>query len=316
FSMRSAVWHDRAVWHMPEQFSSELNNIYLCAQELYTVQRSKEVNMAVGDSDAHWLCCVENIVEGRIMDSGALFHATYCKKELERFKLRSGKVRLADDKYLYIASVGDVVLKTSFGTSWTLKDVRCWSKFIQKAMTLHLLHQSKDPATMILLSKTAAGVAVGLMQTFRAKSTGLRAEAPKMLWADSVSTAYLIYCIPYVPKGLRILEEEWRGNDTSLTHLKEVAQIKCDTAFGIRRVTRLSEVKTLHLWTRFMKPANDSIVLEYGLSLKITQSPGRSSDTSEGSENSGRFKDSGRSDKEYSKGGASCKEGGSKTPHV
>ncbi|GJU36784.1 hypothetical protein Tco_1185138 [Tanacetum coccineum] len=43
---------------------------------------------------------------------------------LERFKLRSGKVRLADDKTLDIAGVGDVVLKTSFGTSWTLKDVR------------------------------------------------------------------------------------------------------------------------------------------------------------------------------------------------
>ncbi|GKD37096.1 hypothetical protein Tco_1257303, partial [Tanacetum coccineum] len=40
------------------------------------------------------------------------------------FKLRSGKVRLADDKTLDIAGVGDVVLKTSFGTSWTLKDVR------------------------------------------------------------------------------------------------------------------------------------------------------------------------------------------------
>ncbi|GKE56327.1 hypothetical protein Tco_1495512, partial [Tanacetum coccineum] len=33
-------------------------------------------------------------------------------------------VPLADDKTLYIRGVGDVVLKTSFGTSWTLKDVR------------------------------------------------------------------------------------------------------------------------------------------------------------------------------------------------
>ncbi|GKG51613.1 hypothetical protein Tco_0541997, partial [Tanacetum coccineum] len=44
--------------------------------------------------------------------------------ELEKFKLRSGKVRLADDKTLDTAGVGDVVLKTSFGTSWTLKDVK------------------------------------------------------------------------------------------------------------------------------------------------------------------------------------------------
>ncbi|GJT73445.1 hypothetical protein Tco_1032731 [Tanacetum coccineum] len=79
--------------------------------------KGKEVNMAVGDSDDALVCCVENTVEDRIMDSSASFHATYCKEKLERFKLRSGKVRLADDKTLDIVGVGDVVLKTSFGTS-------------------------------------------------------------------------------------------------------------------------------------------------------------------------------------------------------
>ncbi|GKA00322.1 retrovirus-related pol polyprotein from transposon TNT 1-94 [Tanacetum coccineum] len=88
------------------------------------VSRDKVVNMAAGDSDDALVCCVKNTVEDRIMDSGASFHATYCKEELERFKIRFGKVRLADDKTLDIADVGDVVLKTSFGTSWTLKDVR------------------------------------------------------------------------------------------------------------------------------------------------------------------------------------------------
>ncbi|GKB73514.1 retrovirus-related pol polyprotein from transposon TNT 1-94 [Tanacetum coccineum] len=160
------------------------------------------------------------------------------------------------------------------------------SKFILKAMALHLLHQSEDPATMILLSKTTARVANG------AESTGIRGEVSKMLWADSVSTTYLIYRIPYVPIGLRILEEEWRGKDTSLTHLKAAAQMKCDTAFGIQRVTKLSEVEILHLWTRFIKPD-------------------ASSDMGEGSKNSGSFEDSGRSDKEYSEDGASFKEGGS-----
>ncbi|GKE17437.1 retrovirus-related pol polyprotein from transposon TNT 1-94 [Tanacetum coccineum] len=52
----------------------------------------------------------------------------------------------------------------------------------------------------------------------------------------------------------------------------------------------------------------------YGASSEITQSPGGSSDTSKGSENSGSFKDSGRSDEEYSKDGASSKEEGSETP--
>ncbi|GKE12987.1 hypothetical protein Tco_1416538 [Tanacetum coccineum] len=38
---------DRAVWHEPDQFSSELNNIYL---ELYTVQRSVQRCVQIEDS--------------------------------------------------------------------------------------------------------------------------------------------------------------------------------------------------------------------------------------------------------------------------
>ncbi|GKC47381.1 hypothetical protein Tco_1065103 [Tanacetum coccineum] len=167
-------------------------------------------------------------------------------------------------------------------------------------MALYLLHQSEDPATMILLSKTAAGVAVGIVmlkmvpetplqfgvaerlsRTIRAESTGIHAEAPKMLWAYSAT-----------------------------------AQMKCDTAFGIRRVTMLSEAEILHLWTRFIEPENDSIVGEHGLSSEITQSPGGSSITSEGFENSGRFEDSRRSNEEDSEDGASSNEGGSETPQV
>ncbi|GKC16338.1 putative RNA-directed DNA polymerase, partial [Tanacetum coccineum] len=86
--------------------------------------RDKEVNMAAREYDDALVCCVKNTIDDRIIDSGASFHTTYCKEELERFKLRSGKVHLVDDKTLDIAGVGDVVLKTSFGTSWTLKDVR------------------------------------------------------------------------------------------------------------------------------------------------------------------------------------------------
>ncbi|GKD62677.1 hypothetical protein Tco_1300186, partial [Tanacetum coccineum] len=43
------------------------------------------------DYDDALVCCVENTIDDRIMDSGASFHATYCKEELERFKLRSDK---------------------------------------------------------------------------------------------------------------------------------------------------------------------------------------------------------------------------------
>ncbi|GJQ96551.1 putative reverse transcriptase domain-containing protein [Tanacetum coccineum] len=161
------------------------------------------------------------------------------------------------------------------------------------------------------------GVAERLSRTFRAESTGLRAEAPKMLWADSVSTTYLIYHIPFILIGLHIPEEEWRGKDTSLAHLKGGHKQNPDEmrySFRIQRVTRLSEAEILHLWTRFMKPENDSIFVEHGLSSEISQSPCGSSNTSEGSKNNGSFGDSGRSDEEDSEDESSSKEVGSKTP--
>ncbi|GKA21726.1 hypothetical protein Tco_0701715 [Tanacetum coccineum] len=62
--------------------------------------------------------------------------------------------------------------------------------------------------------------------------------------------------------------------------------------------------------------ANKIIVAEHRLSSEITQSPGGSLDTSEGSKNSRSFEDSGRSDEEDSEDGAFSEEGGSETPHV
>ncbi|GJV68046.1 retrovirus-related pol polyprotein from transposon TNT 1-94 [Tanacetum coccineum] len=347
--------------------------------------------MAAGDFDDA-VCCIENTVENRIMDSGASFHATYCKEELHRFRLRSGKVRLADDKTLDIAGVGDVVLKTSFGTSWTLKDVRYilglkrmlvsvgqldekgyhvgfgdqqWKVTTSSLVVTHgnkrgslymveahpegigaiingsgsaavwfgeaeesFLHNIKEDkeTTEVGATGVAFGVAERLSRTFRAESTGLRAEALKMLWADSVSTTYLIYRIPYVPIGLRIPEEEWRGKDTSLAHLKVIRSRDItfmDLIYEARSATNSSSLtKPIHKSQVVLVDIpenlaeNDSIVAEHGLSSEITQSPCGSSNTSERSENNRSFEDSKRSDEEYSEDGASTKEGGSETPHV
>ncbi|GJX95476.1 hypothetical protein Tco_0351274 [Tanacetum coccineum] len=84
--------------------------------------------------------------------------------------------------------------------------------------------------SFIMLEKTRK-----LQGWSKAESTRLCAQASKMLWADSVSTAYLIYRIPYVPIGLRILEEEWRGKDTSLVHLKVFG---CDSFVNVKDVCR------------------------------------------------------------------------------
>ncbi|GJW53931.1 hypothetical protein Tco_0098016 [Tanacetum coccineum] len=219
---------------------------------------------------------LQNTVKDRIMDSGASFHATYCKEELERFKLRSGKVRLAYDKTLDIAVVRDAVLKTSFGyhvgfrdkaSTRLLKVVWCahgknkrgnfvsWLRGFGEAEEAFFHNVREDKETtktaagvgivmLKMVSKTPLqfGVAERLSRTFRAKSTGLRAEASNMLWADSVSTAYLIYHIPYVSIGLRIPEEEWRGKDTSLAHLKVFG---CDSFVKVKDVSGEENMKEL-----------------------------------------------------------------------
>ncbi|GJY06863.1 retrovirus-related pol polyprotein from transposon TNT 1-94 [Tanacetum coccineum] len=60
--------------------------------------------------------------------------------------------------------------------------------------------------------------------------------------------------------------------------------------------------------------ANNNIIIEHRLSSKINQSTDGSSNTSEGSKNSGSFEDSGRSYEEDSEDRASSEEGGSETP--
>ncbi|GJZ08218.1 hypothetical protein Tco_0542501 [Tanacetum coccineum] len=81
----------------------------------YRASKDKEVNMVAGDSDDTLVSYVENMIEAQIMDSGASFHATHCKEELDMFRICSSKLRLAYDKILDISTVRDIVLETSFG---------------------------------------------------------------------------------------------------------------------------------------------------------------------------------------------------------
>nr|GEX60162.1 retrovirus-related Pol polyprotein from transposon TNT 1-94 [Tanacetum cinerariifolium] len=165
---------------------------------------------------------------------------------------------------------------------------------------------------------------------------GASCRGSEDVMADSVSTAYLIYRIPYVLIGLRILEKEWQGEDTSLAHLKVFG---CNSFVKEKDVYReamkcifigsgsdemrynFQDMKSHQVYNQPSMTAenpakNESIVAEHGLSSKITQILCGCSDTSEGSENSRSFKDSGRSYEEYYEDGASSKEGGSKTPHI
>nr|GEU44350.1 retrovirus-related Pol polyprotein from transposon TNT 1-94 [Tanacetum cinerariifolium] len=83
-------------------------------------------------------------------------------------------VRVVDDKTLDIASIGDVVLKTSFGTSWTLKDVSIeFIEYCAENMIMMLKTVSKTPQQN--------GVAKRMNHTLneRAKSTRLHVRLPK-----------------------------------------------------------------------------------------------------------------------------------------
>ncbi|KAL8157159.1 hypothetical protein AgCh_002026 [Apium graveolens] len=100
-----------------------------CTAPVAPKGKSKEDNSAnvveeVEDDDA-FICCVECSVESWVIDSDASFHATPCKDLMLNFRVGNfSKVRLADDETLDIAGMGDINIRTSFGTSWTLKDVR------------------------------------------------------------------------------------------------------------------------------------------------------------------------------------------------
>ncbi|GJV07758.1 hypothetical protein Tco_1345414 [Tanacetum coccineum] len=340
----------RSLWKKPNLQRTDTRSGYNRGQEAEQKQveiMGKEVNLAVGDSNDALVCCVENTVEDHIIDYGASFHATYCKEELERFKLRSGKVCLADDKILDIAGVGDVVLKTSFGTSWTLKDFRyipglkrrlisvgqldeegyhigfgdqqwkvtkgslvelvginveacLWLRWFGEAEESFLHNVSEDKET----AETAAGVANGIVMLKMDPETplqfGVAERLRRTFRAESTG-----------------LQEEWRVKDTSLTHLKVFGYdffvkvkdvcgeaMKCTFigngsdeirySFRDMKTQQKSQVVLVDILENLAE--NDSRVAEYGLSSEITQSPGGSSDTSEGSENSGSFEDSGRSD--------------------
>ncbi|GJY06014.1 retrovirus-related pol polyprotein from transposon TNT 1-94 [Tanacetum coccineum] len=210
--------------------------------------KDKEVNMAAGDYDDALVCCVENTIDDRIMDSGASFHATYCKEELE---------------------------------SWTLKDVR----YIPGLKRRRLISAGQ-------LEEEGYHVGFGDQQWKVTKDSLVVAHGNKRGSLYMVERlrrcygqiqlvgTYLIYGIPYVPIGLRILEEEWRGKDTSRT-LEGSGLDELRYSFGIRKGTGYPK-RDITLRIKLMEP--------------------------------GSFKDSGRSDEEYSEDGASSKEGGFETP--
>ncbi|KAI3784421.1 hypothetical protein L1987_43520 [Smallanthus sonchifolius] len=105
--------HFRNQCPKPPTVKKEVNNV--------TVEKQDDEE----SEDETLICCVESSVESWIMDSGASFHAVSCPDMVRNLRTcNHGRVRLADDQILDITGIGDVDLKTSLGTNWTLENVR------------------------------------------------------------------------------------------------------------------------------------------------------------------------------------------------
>ncbi|GKA58056.1 putative RNA-directed DNA polymerase [Tanacetum coccineum] len=296
--------------------------------------RDKEVNIAAGDYDDALVCCVDDTIYDHITDSGASFHATYCKEELERFKLRSGKVRLTDDKTLDIASVRDVVLNTSFGTSWTLNDVRYILGLKKRLIFVGQLDKEEyhvgfrdqkwkvTTGSLVVACRNKRGSLYMVEVSFDGVNAAIDGRGNATLWHQRLGHMS--------EKGMKILASKGRIPDLQKAVVgfcepcvfgkqKKVSFVKSGNTRKLQRLelvhtdvygpTSAASIGGSRYYVTFI----DDSSRKHGLSLEITQSPGGNSDTSEGSENNGSFEDSGRSDEEDSKDRVSSEEGGSET---
>jgi len=82
-------------------------------------------NAAIDEFDDALVCSLDSHVDSWVMDLGASFHTTPSKDLLSNYiSRRFGKVYLADGKSLDIVRRGDIDIKTSNGSLWTLHNVR------------------------------------------------------------------------------------------------------------------------------------------------------------------------------------------------
>nr|GEU72692.1 retrovirus-related Pol polyprotein from transposon TNT 1-94 [Tanacetum cinerariifolium] len=245
----------------------------------------------------HWLCCVENMVKDRIMDSGSSFNATYCKEELERFKQCSGKT-LKDVRYIpglkrklisvrqldeegYHIGFGDQQWKVTKCCLVVAHRNKCGSMYMVKV----------HPERIGIIIDGSGNAALQHQRLGGISRIGMNMLAFKHNIPD-VQKVDIYFCKPgglgKKKKLSFIMSEKIRKLQRSCGRVVMQKRVPETTStVWIRTITRLSEAEILHLWTRFIEPVNDGIVVEHGLSSEITMSLGGSSDTSEGSKTVG-----------------------------
>nr|GEX32696.1 retrovirus-related Pol polyprotein from transposon TNT 1-94 [Tanacetum cinerariifolium] len=241
-------------------------------------QSKNKQDITFGDYDDALVCFVENMIDDRIIDFGASFHATYCKEELERFKLRSSEL----DKEGYRAGFKDQQWKVTKGSLVVARGNKRGSLYMVEVLSdginttidvrdnAALWHQRlghmSEKGMKILASKgripylqkavlgfcepcvlgkqkkaePATMLPLSMTTARRVKSMRFHAGVPKMFWEDSVTMiAYLINSGPSVPLGFRIPKKEWQGKEVSFAHLRAFG---CDSYVKSHKVVRTRDV--------------------------------------------------------------------------
>nr|GEU55197.1 hypothetical protein [Tanacetum cinerariifolium] len=247
-------------------------------------REDKEVNMIVRDYDDALVCCVENTIKDCIMDDGA-----YLMRKVTRGSL--------------VAALGN------------------------KRESLYMIKVPSDEINIAINGRGNAALWHQRLGHMRKK--GMKILALKGMIPD-LQKAVVGFCKPCVLGKEKKGKKEWQGKEVSLAHLKVFRR---DSYVKVKDVARdkLDEKSTkctfigygskemgCHFWDskcHKVVQSRDATINEDSLyGAKATIDFDESSDTSEGSENNGRFKDSERSEEEDSDDGAFFEEGGSETP--
>nr|GEU63349.1 retrovirus-related Pol polyprotein from transposon TNT 1-94 [Tanacetum cinerariifolium] len=299
----------------------------------------KEVNMTARDYDDALVCCIDNTIDDRIMDSGTLFHATYCKEKLERYipglKKRLIYVGQLDEKGYHIG-FGDQQWKVTKGSLVVARGNKRGSIYMVEGMKI-LASKGRIPNLQKAIVGFCEPCVLGKQKKVSfVKSGNIRKlQRLKLVHTDVYGLTSIAsiggscYYVTLIDdsnrKVLVYFLMKWKATVENETNLQDSKSHKVvwrkdvtfneDSLYGAKAATYSSNLTKPNQKDQVVLEdlpknlANKSIVIEHGLSSEITQSPDGSSDTSEGSKNSGSFKDSRRSYKEDSEDKASSEKG-------
>nr|GEW31653.1 retrovirus-related Pol polyprotein from transposon TNT 1-94 [Tanacetum cinerariifolium] len=222
-------------------------------------------------------------------DYGASCHATYCKEELEWFKLCSDF-----RNQQWKVTKGSLV-------------VARWNKH----GSLYMVEVPSDGINATIDDRGNAALWHQRLGHINKKGFQITKEE----WqGNEVSLAHLrvFGCDSYVKV------KDVARDKLDVNSMKDIT-FNEDSLYGVKastdssNLTKPNQKDQVVLEDSPENLVNKSIVTEHGLSSEIIQGQCGSSDTSEGSKNNGSFDDSGRSNEEDSKDKAFFEEGGSKT---